>query len=447
MTKLISTLIVLLVAMPVLAQSSAELRRDLRAKETEAKEDPEAMYQVGVWANENGLDKDAARIFQKVLKANPDHEGANIALGNARFEGKWMAAEKAEELRVKALEAQYKKDGLVKVNGVWIEKDHKDDAKLGIYHHKGDLVTRDEKIALMDGKVRHPRTGELIDPADLEKAKSMFLIKGEWVAEDKANKAHRSESNPWIVRTSYCTLVGHMPIETMEEIRPHVDSAIESLLPWFGNQQPLPTHRPTVIVAEDTDAFRAFGNNFGGAGSAYGAFMSEGPVEVPNLGTFHVTCANWGQEGWKEYYAKHAAGMAYARGLALGSDCEAPLWFLRGAGSKASHLSNKGLAAYFAKQILKVGGIQAPGAFFSGFDINSEMSSNDIDRAIFQCGMMLEFAAAGGDTAATDLMLKVTEAFESRNGRAAQKALEMLEKRLRAAEAEVDAFYKDMLKG
>lgn len=434
-------------ALPVVAQSTSELKRELKTKEADAKDDADALFEVAQWAREKGLEKEADKLLDKVLEANPDHVGANEALGNVKHEGEWLPAADAKEKRVKALEAEYKKQGLVKNKGVWIEKDHKDDAKFGIYHHDGIWVTRDEKIALMEGMVRHPRTGVLIDPYHAERAATLFEVRGEWVDEKAADKAHRRKSDPWVLHSDYCTIVGHLPIETLEPLKLMADQAVQAILPFFDTQ-PFPAERPVILVAKDTDQYREFGNQFGGAGSAHGAFLAEAPVEMPNLGTVSLACANWGEDAWKEYYFKHAVGMAYAASMARSAQADkVPLWFIRGMGAKCSRLANGGLATYFAKQTLNIGGIQAPGAFFNGFAISGDMTANDIDKAIFQAGMTIDFAAKGGQAAVTDAMQLVTQAFASRNGRAVEKALEMLEKQVRAAEDAVDAYFKSLLKG
>jgi hypothetical protein len=161
-----------LLATPIAAQSAAILKKDLRQKETAAKKDPDAIYEVGNWAKEHKLEKDAVRLYTKVLKIAADHAGANLALGNELVEGKWLPAKEAKKLRDKVLEAEFSAKGFKKIDDIWVEESEVEDARQGIFHHDGQTVSRDEKIALQAGKVRHPMTGGLLPVAGRQMGRS-----------------------------------------------------------------------------------------------------------------------------------------------------------------------------------------------------------------------------------------------------------------------------------
>ena len=92
-------LVLLLVLAAATGQSAAQLKNELKTKETAAKKDPQKLYEVGVWAKEKALAVDAKRIFEAVVKIKPDHAGAHEALGDELVEGKWMSAKDADALR------------------------------------------------------------------------------------------------------------------------------------------------------------------------------------------------------------------------------------------------------------------------------------------------------------------------------------------------------------
>ncbi|MCX7803851.1 MAG: tetratricopeptide repeat protein [Planctomycetota bacterium] len=53
--------------------------------------DARAHYELGLWAREKGLAKEAAEEFRRVLETDPFHEGAGRALGYARNpDGRWV---------------------------------------------------------------------------------------------------------------------------------------------------------------------------------------------------------------------------------------------------------------------------------------------------------------------------------------------------------------------
>lgn len=81
------------------------LKRSAAVKE----DDPEAHYQLGLWAQAAGLKSQAREEFLKALALRPDHEGAHQALGHRRVEGKWVTPEQELEAR-----------GFVKRDGQWM---------------------------------------------------------------------------------------------------------------------------------------------------------------------------------------------------------------------------------------------------------------------------------------------------------------------------------------
>ena len=71
--------VALLTALAVPAQTRAELKRELRERQTNAKT-ADAMFEVAKWADENGLARDAKKLFEKVLDMQPEHPSAMDAL-------------------------------------------------------------------------------------------------------------------------------------------------------------------------------------------------------------------------------------------------------------------------------------------------------------------------------------------------------------------------------
>jgi tetratricopeptide (TPR) repeat protein len=72
-------------------------------------DDPEAHYQLGLWARGAGLKAQANDEFAKTLALKPDHEGAHQALGHRKVDGRWMSPD--DEMRAK---------GLVQRDGQWM---------------------------------------------------------------------------------------------------------------------------------------------------------------------------------------------------------------------------------------------------------------------------------------------------------------------------------------
>jgi hypothetical protein len=61
------------------------------------KTDPNRQYLLALWARRNGLLREAEYHLNYAIGLDPDHEGARLALGHVRHEGKWMPEEEAKE--------------------------------------------------------------------------------------------------------------------------------------------------------------------------------------------------------------------------------------------------------------------------------------------------------------------------------------------------------------
>ncbi|HEB51751.1 MAG TPA: hypothetical protein ENI87_00710 [bacterium] len=441
-------LVLALLAVPLAAQSTAQLKKELRKMERAAKKDPAALFEAGKWAKENGFTSDAKRILNKVLKLDPDHEGANLALGNEKFDGKWLPAKQARKLREQAEKAEYEAKGYKKVDGVWVPPDEVADAHNGVFHHDGEVVTRDEKLALMHGKVRHPETGLLIDAKDLQKAKDGYfpLGKGKWGDLAEADKFHSEMSRPWVIRTDHATIISTLPLAQIQNLKNYANQGHEKVAPLFGNREPSPAKRPVIIIAKTQSEYREYGQALGDGTDVAGAFLTRLDAEF-HLGGQGVVrpaiCDN--EKNWGPRYVRHAAALAYVNAIAEDAGADLPLWFVHGIGSYTSRFENDSDAGWFGKQNLARGGVGNVKAFFNSFDLNGDMQSTEIAYELFRAGLMVSFATHGGDQACTDAMRAVTDALSGKSKKSATKAIEKLEKALAAAQDKIVEYLNKLI--
>ncbi|HLU39628.1 MAG TPA: hypothetical protein VK081_09590, partial [Planctomycetota bacterium] len=354
-TPKLAALAVLLSVAVAPAQNGAD---DIAAREAAAKDDVAALLQVAEAARERGLLTEWRRILQRVLTLAPDHEAANRAVGNVNYEGRWMSPEKAEILRNRS-------EGLVSVNGVWVKEAEAEDARAGVFHFGGERVTKAEYLALRAGKVRHPRTGELIDAADLEKAKNNLFPDGQggWIDEAEADRRHADLARPWVLRTKTCIVLGSMPLKELEQhAHQYVDDAYEFALTVFGIDVQ-PVERPVILLVPTADRFRAVGDQIGGPSSAYGAFLAVQPMSVPGLGA-QVPAVALLDPNWGVYYLKHAVGLAVAHRI---GENMLPEWVITGVGSYTERFYSREIANWFGKQFLGAGGLIDLSSWFRGF--------------------------------------------------------------------------------
>lgn len=429
-----------ILAAPLASQSAAVLKKQLKKQESAAKKDPDALFEAGKWAKEANLEKDATRIFKKVLKLAKDHAGANTELGNELVDGKWWPEKVAKKMRAKAMQAEYSAKGYKKIDDIWIPPAEVANARKGIFMHEGKQVTRDDKEQLQAGKVRHPATGQLIDKSNLEKANSgnFPLRDGKWGDQKEANKYHSEVARPWIIRTPSAQIMSTLPFEKIESLKTHVEQGIEQVMPLCGNRELPPAKRPVIIIAKTQSEYNDFGSNLGDGTDITGAFLitDEAEFSVPGQGQIRpAICYN--DKTWGLRYIRHAAAMAYVNAVAEEAGADLPLWLVQGIGTFTSRFGNDSDAGWFGKAHMTKGGLSNIKSFLKGYVLNADLEQTKVDFNLYQAGLMISFATRGGNQEVTDAMLTLTDTLSGKAKGNASKAIAKLESALADAQDDV----------
>lgn len=423
-----------LLAAPAAAQSKSKLKKELKTMEKAAKKDPDQLFEAGKWGKENGLEKEAEKIFKRVLKFDKDHAGANQALGNEEVDGVWMPAKQAAKLRAKALEAEYSAKGYKKIDDIWVEPEKVKDARKGTFWHEGEKVTRDQKVAYQNGKVRHPVTGQFIKKEDLSKAENGYfpLEGGKWGDKAEADKFHSDLRTPWMVRTSYATLVTTLPIDKVEEIKRFADQGQETVMPLFRGRELPPSLRPVIVIAKTRAEYVELGTSLGDGTDIVGAFLirDDAEMRLPDQGVVRPAVCNFESKDWGPLLLRHAAAIAYVNAVAAEAGADMPLWFVHGCGTLTSRFENDELAGGFGKQHLAKGGVGPIKSWLSNYDLSPDLSQKEVDYNLYQAGLMLAYGMRGGDQTTTDALMNVTNALSADGKGSASKALTGFEKLL-----------------
>ncbi|MFT4840833.1 MAG: hypothetical protein ACI8UD_000383 [Planctomycetota bacterium] len=419
-----------ILAAPLASQSAAALKKQLKQQESAAKKDPEALFEAGKWAQEANLEKDAERIFKKVLKLAKDHVGANTELGNQLIDDKWWPEKVAKKMRAKAMQAEYSAKGYKKIDDIWVPPAEVADARKGIFNHEGEKVTRDEKEQLQAGKVRHPATGQLIDKSNLEKANNgYFPLRGtKWGDQKEANQYHSELGRPWIIRTELAQIMSTLPIEKIQDLKTNVTQGIEKASPLFAGRKVSPSKRPLIIIAKTQAEFREYATQLGDGTDVAGAFLIREDAEftIPGQGQVRpAICEN--EKDWGQRYIRHAAAIAYVNAIAEEGGSDLPLWFVHGVGSYTSRFENDSDAGWFGKQHVAKGGVSNIKSFLSGFTLSGDLESPKIAFNLFQAGLLLSYATQGGNREVTDAMVGVTDALSGKGKVGVGKAITKLE--------------------
>jgi len=83
------------------------------------KNDPDALFELAGWCQENKLKKEYRELIKMTLAADPQHDGANKELGKTKYNGKWFTPSELNEYKQNEAE-RMKAQGMVFYEGIWM---------------------------------------------------------------------------------------------------------------------------------------------------------------------------------------------------------------------------------------------------------------------------------------------------------------------------------------
>lgn len=109
-----------------------------------APDDADGCFELALYCRENHLPKEEKELYAKALAIDPQHPGANEAVGNVRVDGEWMTPAEAERRKADAEEAAMRAKGLVKYDGQWVTPEDREKLEKGLVKYEGKWMTPDE---------------------------------------------------------------------------------------------------------------------------------------------------------------------------------------------------------------------------------------------------------------------------------------------------------------
>lgn len=109
--------------------------------------DVNGRFELAEYCRENRLNKEADKLLAEILKIDPQHDGANRALGKIEYNGRWFTKselEKFRELEAREMEEQ----GLILHDGKWMSKEDAMRAQ-GYVEVDGQWIPREEADRMM----------------------------------------------------------------------------------------------------------------------------------------------------------------------------------------------------------------------------------------------------------------------------------------------------------
>jgi hypothetical protein len=250
---------------PVATTQDAKAQLEEKLKNTDQK-DPNALFAVAKWADENGLKTDSKRLARMVIKLDPEHAEARAMLGYQKYEGKWLTSREIDREKAKKEEADKEKLGLKKWKNEWVPKEDYEKLEKGLV---AVTVNGDKKWVTPVEKERIDKGMTLVDGAWITPEEKEHLAKGEfkvgdkWVTEDEANKVHSEFTNPWELEGEHCALTTTCKRKFAKDAVRQADLTIKETYRLLGMELPKQPTKISLIMVKDLADYNTLGGNQG----------------------------------------------------------------------------------------------------------------------------------------------------------------------------------------
>lgn len=282
----------------VITASQDDPKQEYKDKKKAAGKDPEKLWEVYLWCEAYGLEKEGRSCLRAIVKADPDHREAHLKLGHLEYNGQWFTTQKkldkfkaAEELRIA------EEEGLVKWNDEWVKLEDLPYLERGMVRDDdGKWVSKEELEKIQGGWVKQDTTW--VSPEEMPNMeKGLWKCGNEWLSIEKANEYHSKLGQMWTIPGDYFVLYTTCDREVAMKIMDHMNRAQRDAARILGGS---PAELPHVAMLRSQEQYGKFA-----AGS------ETNPItEVLGLSSIHY--AYFG-EVWfdPENGDYHAAGVGY----------------------------------------------------------------------------------------------------------------------------------------
>ena len=184
-----------------------------------AQDDAAGRWELALYCRENGLKKPEKVLTAEVLALEPQHDGANEAVGNVKWKDRWITPEERKALESDADTAAKRAQGLVRYKDRWVTPEEKENLEKGLVKHEGKWMTPDE-VKVAQGYVKH--NGEWVKKEDLERRKIVDFYEG--VMEREVN----------VVLTDHFAVVGTYEEGELDQIAQSAEQAFAQFIQIMG---------------------------------------------------------------------------------------------------------------------------------------------------------------------------------------------------------------------
>ncbi|MBL8858498.1 MAG: hypothetical protein JNL28_08350 [Planctomycetes bacterium] len=294
----------------------------------EAGKDVTKLWKLYEWCKEHKRDKEAKSTLKDLVKIDPLHKEANIALGNLFHDGKWFENQKKidEYIAQQVIEAK-KAQGLVEYKGEWVPKEDVPFLEKGLAKDDfGNWVSGEDAKKLKAGFIKQDLAW--IPPTEKENIdKGLWKCGDMWLSLADADKYHAEMYQEWRI-----PFLGYNVWSTCDrdlvnsKIKRQLDPAMDDLERIYGMRPAKPIN---VFIFRALDQYNSYAagdeemqkdpTEMQPLSSAYYAYFGDlifdDTAESLNMGVTYWDATTEVGGKWGVHQVRHAIAQSYAEGL------------------------------------------------------------------------------------------------------------------------------------
>lgn len=456
-------------------------------RKKEAAKDVTKLWKLYEWCQTQKKDKEAKATLKDILKIDPNHKEANIALGYLFFDGKWFENQKKIDEYKKQKEIDEKlAQGLVEYKGQWVPKEDVPFLEKGmVKDDTGTWVDAELAKKIKEGFVKQDMTW--IPPAEKENIeKGLWKCGDKWLSLADADKYHSEIEQWWQIPCGPYVLWTTCDRDlALGKIKRNLDEAFDDLAKIYDNKPALPIDVMVLRSAEQYSSYAAGDEDTGrgttdlmGLSSVHYSYFADLVVEVVdespvfhNMGVAYWDAAAKDGDKWGVHAVRHAIGQSFGEALdpspkALETikknrrmdqkdikkyyeEKRVPRWFRYGAAAYVERYftdttvgiggNKQWTREWSVKNILSQGGLRPYKQIFE-FGLKSS-GGQDATKLINESGLMIAFARDGGCEPVTAQLKAVQAVVKSgKDKKEVAEAVKLLEAEIAKHDTELRKF-------
>ena len=252
--------------------TSFEWRTDdeLEARLEAAGDDVAKLFDIAAAYEKEGAEETALEIYGRILKIDPEHEGAHKGLRHHQYDGRWFETYTAlSKHRREEARRMLEEHGKVRLGDEWVPQADLPFLRMGWVQDGEAWVSpteaaRREREAELVAEGWQQQDLVWVHPDDFEPWRAgKWKCGDDWLDNDPANAYHADLAQPWKVPGEHFVTISTCDREGVNWAVWHADQAYADLVRIFGVE---PEEKPQIVVLRDIAQYNEFAAGNPGAG-------------------------------------------------------------------------------------------------------------------------------------------------------------------------------------